>query len=482
MVTIDLRDQPVSRMRDVWPGPGLFSLFSGDPALMVLHRALAADLIAASLAVGIAMTRLSHNGWSWALLPLLLWPLAMWHGGAGNRKQLLNNGINPGVVLGAACWVVVAIAVVGLVLPSVDVRMSLRFVLLLAAATWVGRWFTARWLTAKRMDGQLLVPVLARGRSSDLRDFARMLARDPNRTMDVVAVQCTDRPGLEGILGATRIPSNVDTVDAAARNRVSSVVIVGPTDLGSDVLRRSIWRAGQLGIDTWMLPIVEPVAPPQVAPVRSGGPASMVYQGPNRRLFRLKMVLDRVLAAFGLLLISPLLIGIGIAIKATSPGPVFFRQTRVGREGRNFTMIKFRTMCVDAEDRLADLAAMNEHAGGTLFKIRQDPRVTSVGRVLRKFSLDELPQLINVVRGEMSLVGPRPPLPEEVANYPIDARRRLVVNPGLTGLWQVSGRSNLDPEESARLDTQYVEHWTFGMDLRILAKTAKVVVTGSGAY
>jgi lipopolysaccharide/colanic/teichoic acid biosynthesis glycosyltransferase len=160
---------------------------------------------------------------------------------------------------------------------------------------------------------------------------------------------------------------------------------------------------------------------------------------------------------------------------------VLFRQVRIGKAGRRFVMYKFRTMVVDAESRKHELVDL-DHGDGVLFKIRSDPRVTPVGRWMRRLSIDELPQLINVVRGEMSLVGPRPPLPEEVAAYPSDMRRRLAVSPGLTGLWQVSGRSDLSWEETVRLDLRYVENWSFSLDLVILLRTLSAVCRSSGAY
>jgi lipopolysaccharide/colanic/teichoic acid biosynthesis glycosyltransferase len=169
-----------------------------------------------------------------------------------------------------------------------------------------------------------------------------------------------------------------------------------------------------------------------------------------------------------------------------SPGPVLFRQKRVGAEGRVFDMVKFRTMCVDAESRLTTLraeAGLAPDAGNdVLFKMKSDPRVTRVGRFLRRFSIDELPQLINVARGEMSLVGPRPPLVREVEAYEPDAVRRLRVKPGLTGLWQVSGRSDLSWDESLRLDLWYVDNWCLVLDLQILMRTARAVLRGAGAY
>jgi exopolysaccharide biosynthesis polyprenyl glycosylphosphotransferase len=194
-----------------------------------------------------------------------------------------------------------------------------------------------------------------------------------------------------------------------------------------------------------------------------------------------KGIFDRTVAAVALLVLSPLLLGIGLVVRLTSRGPALFRQTRVGRSGAEFRMVKFRSMVVDAEDRRKHLLADNE-TDGPMFKIRQDPRVTAIGRVLRRFSLDELPQLFNVLGGSMSLVGPRPPLPAEVARYQHATRRRLLVKPGLTGLWQISGRSDLSWEESVRLDLRYVEDWSLSLDMVVLWKTARAVMKAEGAY
>jgi len=179
--------------------------------------------------------------------------------------------------------------------------------------------------------------------------------------------------------------------------------------------------------------------------------------------------------------LAPVFLIIAIAIRLDDQGPVFFKQTRVGRDGRTFKVYKFRTMVVDAERRKLQLKTLNEGAG-VLFKMRKDPRVTKVGASLRRTSLDELPQLLNVLKGDMSLVGPRPALPDEVARYGYHMRRRLVVKPGITGLWQVSGRSGLSWEEAFRLDLRYVDNWSIMLDLQILWKTFSAVTKGVGAY
>jgi exopolysaccharide biosynthesis polyprenyl glycosylphosphotransferase len=195
----------------------------------------------------------------------------------------------------------------------------------------------------------------------------------------------------------------------------------------------------------------------------------------------LKDLFDRSVAGLALIVLAPVLLVLAIAIRLSDNGPALFTQTRVGKDGQSFKIYKFRTMVVDAEARLAELRAQNDFEG-VLFKIRRDPRITAIGTYLRKWSLDELPQLFNVVLGEMSLVGPRPALPDEAARYADHVRRRLVVKPGLTGLWQVSGRSDLSWDESVRLDLRYVENWSLALDLQILWKTFSVIFRGSGAY
>lgn len=196
---------------------------------------------------------------------------------------------------------------------------------------------------------------------------------------------------------------------------------------------------------------------------------------------RSKRAMDVALVLMGLVAIWPVLLAIALAVRLSGPGPVFFVQTRIGRNGQPFGMIKFRSMQVDAEARRAALLATSTR-GGLCFKSRNDPRVTPVGRILRRFSLDELPQLFNVLRGEMSLVGPRPALPEEVAAYPAQAMERLAVLPGITGAWQVSGRAELSFDEMVALDIAYVRDGRLTTDLAILARTARAVLTGHGAY
>jgi len=263
-----------------------------------------------------------------------------------------------------------------------------------------------------------------------------------------------------------------------------TVAVTAWSILSQRQVRRLSWQLEGSDIDVLVAPAITDIAGPRIhiRPV-AGLPLLHVEQPEFTGARRIvKGSFDRLAAALALLLLLPLLVCIGVAIRLTSSGPALFRQRRVGRGNSEFTIYKFRTMRADAEQRLADVAAANGSADGLLFKMKHDPRVTPIGAVLRRYSADELPQLINVVIGDMSLVGPRPPLPSEVARYEDDVQRRLLVKPGVTGLWQVSGRSDLAWEEAVRLDLDYVENWSLPLDLAILWRTGAAVLASRGAY
>jgi exopolysaccharide biosynthesis polyprenyl glycosylphosphotransferase len=265
---------------------------------------------------------------------------------------------------------------------------------------------------------------------------------------------------------------------------VDSVAVLGCPEMDGPTLRRLSWALEGSRTDFIVAPALLDVAGPRIAirPV-CGLPLLHVEQPEFSGMRRIvKAAVDRAAAGVALLLLTPVLLAIAAAVKASSPGPVLFRQVRVGRDGSIFTILKFRTMTADAEQRLPDVMHLNANSDGLLFKIPDDPRLTRVGRVLRRYSLDELPQLLNVLAGSMSLVGPRPPLPTEVEQYHLDLHRRLLVKPGLTGLWQISGRADLSWDEAVRLDLRYVENWSLTLDLLILWKTVAVVLRGRGAY
>ncbi len=253
-------------------------------------------------------------------------------------------------------------------------------------------------------------------------------------------------------------------------------------------LRKLAWDLEKTGTDLCVAPALLDVAGPRTTIRPTAGLPLLHMDHPEFSGARLvvKGIFDRAFALLALVLLAPVFALLALAIKLDDGGPALFRQTRVGRDGRRFSVVKFRTMVPDAEALKATLALQIQPTGiqqdGVLFKIKDDPRLTRVGRRLRRWSLDELPQLLNVLAGDMSLVGPRPALPEEVARYGDLVRRRLVVKPGMTGLWQVNGRSDLSWDESVRLDLRYVENWSLVLDLQILWKTCAAVARGSGAY
>ncbi|GGY04180.1 sugar transferase [Streptomyces anandii] len=284
----------------------------------------------------------------------------------------------------------------------------------------------------------------------------------------------------------------------ADRAAEAQAVLRAAADLGADValvapglrmtgerLRHVAWALHGAGLQLAVVPGLAEVAEARVRPTTAAGLTVLQVAPPAQEFGQpwLKSSLDRAGAALGLVLLAPLFGALALAVRCTSPGPVFHRQTRCGLGGRPFTMWKFRTMVADAEARLAELArsGANQH-DGHMFKMRRDPRVTPLGSVLRRLSLDELPQLLNVLKGDMSLIGPRPPLPDEVAHYSPTELRRLAVKPGMTGLWQVSGRSDLSWDETVSLDLWYVDNWSVATDVEIMTRTLRAVVDGRGAY
>lgn len=284
---------------------------------------------------------------------------------------------------------------------------------------------------------------------------------------------------------ADPVRRHVDAIAATAHAvGAAAVAVVSVGRLGSEGMRRLAWRLEGSGIELLVAAGLAEVAPRRLRLRRAGAMTLLYVREPEfwgpRRIA--KSMIDRVLAVTALLVLLPLFFGLVVAVRLSSPGPAFFRQTRVGRHGRPFPMLKFRSMYVDAAARLDEVRCDNVYRAGPLFKLHDDPRVTRLGRVLRRYSLDELPQLINVLLGHMSLVGPRPPLPVEVAQYTPDVRRRLLVKPGITGLWQVSGRNDLSWRDSVRLDLHYVDNWSPALDLAVLWRTVAAVVRGTGAY
>ena len=331
------------------------------------------------------------------------------------------------------------------------------------------------------LPGEGLTRIVLAGHPEDIRHAMAELARSPRRF--VVAGACVaSRP--EHPLGLLPMCVGVSCAAELARETRSDALLLLPgPDLTPAALRRLEWEAESVGLPLYVGTGLLDVSPTRISVVQGAGlDVLRVRPAPRRgprRVF--KSVAERLVAALALLLLMPVLTAIWALVRAETHGPGLFRQRRVGRDGVEFTMIKFRTMTQSAPAELVHLAERNE-SDGVLFKIASDPRCTRLGLVLRKYSIDELPQLWNVVVGQMSLVGPRPALPEEVARYDVDPRRRLAVKPGLTGLWQVSGRSDLSWAETVRLDVKYVDNWSLSLDLSILLRTFKAVISHRGAY
>jgi exopolysaccharide biosynthesis polyprenyl glycosylphosphotransferase len=343
-------------------------------------------------------------------------------------------------------------------------------------------------LHRKRWEGKCMRRVVAVGHRAALGDLIRLLREKRYHGMDIVAVclpaaLSSGEDAIKEVEGVPVLGDFGETALVVDNIGADSVAVLACPEMNGVALRRLAWQLEKDDVELVVAPALMDVAGPRISIRPVAGLPLLHLEHPElsggRQL--VKTLFDRAGALAALMLLTPLFVLISIAIRLNGSGPVLFRQTRIGRDGREFTVLKFRTMVADAERRKPDLEQRNEH-DGLLFKIKKDPRITSVGARLRRYSLDELPQLINVLRGDMSLVGPRPPLPEEVAKYGDDVRRRLVVRPGMTGLWQVNGRSDLSWEESVRLDLRYVENWTLMLDLQILWKTWSAVARGSGAY
>jgi exopolysaccharide biosynthesis polyprenyl glycosylphosphotransferase len=346
-----------------------------------------------------------------------------------------------------------------------------------------GRYVLRRNLHARRRAGHCLIPVLAAGAGNMVADLIERTRREQYNGWRVEAV-CTTEGIRSGEVAGVPVVGSLEDFPGLVRLGGYRVAAVAPDPHWTPQrLRQLAWSLEGSAAEMVVAPVLMEVAGSRVhvAPVfglpllRLSEPA---FTGVRRVV---KEIFDRLGAAALLVGLAPILGLIAVFVWAHDRGPVFYRQQRVGRSGARFTMWKFRTMVVDAHRNRAALTEHDEGAG-PLFKLRQDPRITGVGAVLRRYSLDELPQLINVVTGTMSLVGPRPPLPEEAERYDTDVRRRLMVKPGLTGLWQVSGRSDLSWDDAVRLDLCYVEDWSLAMDAVILWKTVWAVIRGHGAY
>ncbi|MDQ4033977.1 MAG: sugar transferase [Actinomycetota bacterium] len=350
----------------------------------------------------------------------------------------------------------------------------------------VARYGLRKALHARRARSTCMVPVLAAGSEDEVADLIARTRRETHNGW-LIEAACIPAPTAgppHNEIAGVPVVGSLDDVAARAHHGGYRIVVAVPHPSWTrGRLRDLAWQLENTAADLVVAPTLMEVSGPRLHFSPVYGLTLLRVSKPSLSGVRwlLKASIDRVGALCALVVLAPVLLAVALAIKLEDRGPVLFRQERVGKGGTSFMMVKFRSMVVDAEARLAELTERNEGAG-PLFKIRADPRVTRVGRLLRRYSIDELPQLINVAAGHMSLIGPRPPLPVEVSCYATDALRRLLVKPGVTGLWQISGRSDLSWEESVRLDLRYVENWSLALDVVILWKTVSAVVRRAGAY
>ncbi len=420
----------------------------------------------------------------YVLLPAA-WLVVLWGNGAYDRRYLGIGTDEFKRVVRASLIVAAMVSFVAFSFKQVDLSRLSVATALVGAAFYLSllRYGARRLLHLLRRRGRAIHRVLLVGALPDALGVYAAVTRNPAAGMTPVAIHVHDGyAATRGVKAPVPLYSGRDLVALVGELRADTVAVCGSASTQSGELRRLAWQLEGTGIDLVVAPQLTDIAGPRVHIRPVEGLPLLYVEEPTLAgvAWLVKNVMDRVVAALGLVLLSPLLLGVALAIRGSDKGPVFFRQPRVGREGKTFSVWKFRTMSVDAEDRLAALVDQNE-TDGLLFKIRDDPRITRVGRFLRASSLDELPQLINVVLGEMSLVGPRP-LPAEDGDFLGDVRRRLLVRPGITGLWQVSGRSDLSWDDTVRLDLYYVDNWSLTFDLTIMWRTIGVVLRTKGAY
>ncbi len=346
-----------------------------------------------------------------------------------------------------------------------------------------GRFALRKRLHRRRALGGCMRRTVVVGHVHVAADLTTVLRRESYHGLEVVAACVTGMTGNGEVAGVPAIGDLGSVPEVVQSFAADTVAVVACPEMSGVRLRELAWALEQTGTDLCVAPALLDVAGPRTTIRPAAGLPLLHMDHPEftggRRV--IKSAFDKALALSALAISLPAAIVIAVAIWVSDGASPIFRQIRVGQDGRMFTVYKFRTMVPDAETRKAQLTGSNEH-DGVLFKIRQDPRITPVGAWLRRWSLDEMPQLLNVLIGDMSLVGPRPALPEEAAEYGDQVRRRLMVKPGMTGLWQVNGRSDLSWEESVRLDLRYVENWSLALDLQILWKTLSAVRRGSGAY
>jgi exopolysaccharide biosynthesis polyprenyl glycosylphosphotransferase len=421
--------------------------------------------------------------WMAVILPAV-WVLAMLVSRSYERRFLWVGAEEFRRVFGAATLLLAAVATVSWAFKLEVARGFVVVALPLATIlTLLQRYAQRSWLHRQRGRGRFQQSMLIVGHRSGIKALHAQIDQAAYHGYRVIGCCLPRGQQQEATFDGLPVLGDLDDVaEVVLHHDVETVAVLPSHDLDGPALRQLGWDLEETRAELLLAPSVTEIVGTRVniRPV-CGLPLLHMERPELRGIRRLtKETLDRVLASLGVVLFLPVLVVIAVAVRTTSRGPIFFRQIRVGRDGKHFTMLKFRSMVDGAHSMIVPSGA--DDGNGVLFKLRNDPRTTPVGRFLRRYSLDELPQIINVLRGEMSLVGPRPPLPAEVERYGFDMHRRFLVKPGLTGLWQISGRSDLSWEDSVRIDVRYVENWSLTFDFMILWKTVGAVLRGPGAY
>ncbi len=414
----------------------------------------------------------------------VLWIAALWLAGAYDVRFIGTGSDEFRKVLNAGVSLTATVAIFSY---AINLQLSRGYlVIALPSVTLfdlVARYAIRKRLHRQRASGKCMQNVVAVGHELAVADLVTELGRDRYHGLTVVGA-CVVRPGECDEVASVPVYGGLDDVTAAVKAfDADTVAVLACPEMSGIKLRSLAWELEKTGTDLCVSPALLDVAGPRTTIRPTAGLTLLHVDHPQLSGSRLvlKGLFDRSVAAAALIMLAPVMAVLVVAIWLSDGGPALFTQVRVGKDGHSFKIYKFRTMVVDAEQRQAQLLASND-SDGVLFKLRKDPRVTAVGAHLRRWSIDELPQLFNVLRGNMSLVGPRPAVPDEVAKYAEHVHRRLVVKPGLTGLWQVNGRSDLAWDESVRLDLRYVENWSFALDLHILWKTISALLRRAGAY
>lgn len=458
-----------------------------------LRRLVVADVLAASLAALLATTlgplvEMSHVYWRISVLVVVVWPVLVLLA-RGYDKRSIGVTVNEYRTVLPATLGLLALAGVSAVMLNVALSRAYLLILLpsLCFLALVARRSCRLWLMSRRRHGALMQRTLVVGTGAAVASLAATLKATPNQGLEPVAVCVSDANDLAhddvSTGGLTRFDFRSSIEQAVESSSAEAVVVASDPHLSGTRLRRLAWMLEDRNIELFVSTGLLDVAAPRLT-LRSSEDTPLIHvesATSSRVNAAYKALFDRSVAFLLIIALAPLLLLISLSIKLSSTGPVLFRQNRIGARGVPFRIVKFRTMVPDAERHLEALRTYSD-GNAVQFKMKRDPRVTPVGRVLRRYSLDELPQLFNVLFGTMSLVGPRPQSQQEVDQYDLDALRRLHVRPGMTGLWQISGRSDLDWEQSIRLDLRYVDNWSPIVDLQILLRTMHVVVRGAGAY